>query len=124
MEPDGSPVTELDAFNGHFDQAGQYHYHATNSYPYINGGMRGVVEVRDDQIEPQPRTEPIRPFLQPLPGATITDFQILGDQFYSLEYQLNGQVFYVNYSISGNEYTFEFADASGNKTTETYTKRD
>ncbi|MCP4138868.1 MAG: YHYH protein [Chloroflexi bacterium] len=122
-EPDGSPLAELDEYNGHFDAHGQYHYHGTSTYPYINGGMRGIVEVRDDQIDPQPQTVPIRPFLQPLRGATITDFQELGDESYSLEYQINGQKAYVNYRVSGNTYIFEFLDSSGNITTESYTRK-
>ena len=120
-EPDGSPMAELDQFNGHFDANGSYHYHGTNTYPYINGGIRGVVTVRNEQIEPQPHTEPIRPYLQPLQGAVITDFQELGNGGYSLEYTLNGQKAYVNYRVSDNTYIFEFLDAAGNKTTETYT---
>jgi len=123
-EPDGSPITNLDELNGHFDRNGEYHYHGTTSYPYINGGMRGVVEVQDDQIEPQPHTTPIRDFLQPLQGATITDFHDLGNNSYSLEYQISGQKYYVNYGFEGSEYTFEFVDASGNKNVETYRSRD
>jgi hypothetical protein len=38
-----------------------------------------------------------------------------------LEYQINGQKYYVNYGVDGNTYTFEFVDASGKKTVETYT---
>lgn len=121
-EPDGSPIKALDEFNGHFTDDGSYHYHGTSTYPYINGGMRGVVEVRGDQIEPQPHTTPIRDFLQPLRGATITDFRETGADAYSLEYQINGQKYYVNYSFSGNTYTFEFVDALGKKTVETYKK--
>lgn len=121
-EPDGSALAELDEFNGHFDSHGNYHYHGTDTYPYINGGLRGIVEVRGDQIEPQPRTEPIRPHLQPLHGAAITGFQSLGNAAYSLAYQLNAQTYYVNYQITGDTYTFEFVDPSGSKTTETYTR--
>ncbi len=122
-EPDGSPVAELDEFNGHFTVDGGYHYHGTNTYPYINGGMRGVVTVNGDQIEPQPRTTPIREALQPLKGAVITDFADLGNNSYSLEYQMSGQKYYVNYGVNGSAYTFEFVDASGAKTVETYTAR-
>ena len=60
-EPDGSPVGALDELNGHIDAAGRYHYHGTRTYPYINGGMRGVVTVQADQIEPQAKTKPFRP---------------------------------------------------------------
>lgn len=121
-EPDGSAITELDELNGHFTADGGYHYHGTNTYPYINGGMRGVVTINGDQIEPQPRTQPFRDSLQPLQGATITGFETPADNSYALEYQINGQKYYVNYGFNGNVYTFEFVDASGNKTTETYTK--
>ena len=70
---------------------GSYHFHGTNTYPYINGGMRGVVTVNGDQIKPQPRTTPIREALQTLKGATITGFEVPGGNSYSLEYQINGQ---------------------------------
>ncbi len=121
-EPDGSAVTDLDELNGHFAKDGRYHYHGTTTYPYINGGMRGVVTVSGDQIEPQPRTIPIREALQPLKGAEITGFETPADNSYALEYQISGQKYYVNYEFDGDVYTFEFVDASGKKTTETYTK--
>lgn len=122
-ETDGSAVTDLDEFNGHFAKDGSYHYHGTKSFPYINGGMRGVVAVQDDQIDPQPRTTPIRPSLQPLAGAVITDFDVLGANAYRLEYQINGLKSSVNYHFEGNRYTFEFIDATGQKRVETYTAR-
>ena len=37
-ESDGSLPVGLDEFNGHKDSDGNYHYHATPSFPYINGG--------------------------------------------------------------------------------------
>lgn len=123
-EADGSPVTDLDELNGHFGPDGSYHYHATKTFPYINGGLRGVVAVRDDQIDPQPRTTPIRKSLQPLRGAVVTDFQVLGDNAYTLEYQLKGLKYYVNYRIDGQRYTFEFSDATGQKRVETYRSKD
>lgn len=122
-ETDGSAVVGLDEYNGHFAADGSYHYHATTTYPYINGGMRGIVSVNGDQIEPQPRTTPFREALPPLKGATIIDFQELGSNDYSLEYSLNGQIHYVNYRLEGNSYTFEFIDAEGNVRTETYERR-
>ena len=96
-EPDGSAVAALDELNGHFTADGGYHYHGTHTYPYIDS-------------------------LQPLQGATITGFETPADNSYALEYQINGQKYYVNYGFNGNVYTFEFVDAAGNKTTETYTK--
>ena len=119
-ETDGATVTGLDEFNGHFAPDGSYHYHATQRFPYINGGMRGEVRVKDDQIDPQPRTTPIRPSLQPLRGATITAFHDLGNNAYSLAYQLQGLKYYVNYRIDGDRYHFEFIDAAGQKRVETY----
>ncbi len=71
---------------------------------------------------PQPHTAPVREAQQPLQGATITDFIELDSTHYSLEYQINGQKYYVNYGVDGDVYTFEFVDASGNKTVETYSK--
>jgi YHYH protein len=121
-EPDGSSLTELDELNGHFTEDGDYHYHGTHTYPYINGGMRGVIKVHDDQIEPQPHTTPIRDSLEPLQGATITGFELVGNNSYSLEYQINKQKYFVNYGFSDNLYTFEFVNASGLKTIETYTQ--
>ncbi|MFN8491547.1 MAG: YHYH protein [Caldilineaceae bacterium] len=120
-ETDGSAVTDLDELNGHFAQDGSYHYHATKTFPYINGGLRGVVAVRDDQIDPQPRTIPVRPSLQPLRGAVVTDFHALGNNAYTLAYQIKGLKSYVNYHIDGSRYTFEFSDATGQKRVETYT---
>lgn len=119
-EPDGSPVAPLDEFNGHMGSDGVYHYHGTNTYPYINGGLRGVVTVTDDQIEPQPHIHPVRPAQEPLRGAEITNFQILGEGTYSLEYTLNNAKYYVNYTVTDTTCVFEFIDASGTKTSETF----
>jgi len=121
-EPDGSAVTGLDEFNGHFDTGGNYHYHASDTYPYINGGLRGVVDVRNDQIEPQPQLTPIRPAGEPLRGAVITGFNPTGSNGYSLEYTLAGRKYYVNYEFTDTTYTFEFVDADGNRRSETYTQ--
>ena len=119
-EPDGSPVVDLDAFNGHFDDDGNYHYHATETYPYINGGMRGVVDYQDGQVEPQPQALPIRPAGEPLRGAEITAFSQTGTNAYSMQYTLDGETYTVNYAIENGTYTFEFIDPAGNQTIETY----
>ena len=120
-EPDGSPVIGLDEYNGHFDDNGNYHYHATETYPYINGGMRGVVDYQDGQVEPQPQAHPIRPAGEPLRGAEITAFSQTGINAFSLQYTLNGETYTVNYTIENGTYTFEFFDPAGNRTVETYT---
>ena len=121
-EADGSPVGKLDEFNGKFGKDGTYRYHATKTYPYINGGMRGVVEVRGDQIEPQPRDSPARPALQPLKGAKITDFTRDDDKkTFTLKYDLRGKTHSVTYTINMDKtVTFVFEDSAGAKTTETY----
>lgn len=119
----------LDEFNGHFaaaapgDSKGLYHYHASKEYPYINGGMRGVVAVKDDQIDPQPRARPVRDWLQPLRGANITGFKQTGDAAWSLEYTLSGSKRFVNYRISDDKYIFDFVDANGKTETKTYAAR-
>jgi hypothetical protein len=57
-----SPVTPLDEFNGDMGSDGVVsRTMAPATYPYINGGLRGVVTVSDDQIEPQPHIHPVRP---------------------------------------------------------------
>ena len=121
-EPDGRTAVGLDEFNGHMDAAGDYHYHSTLTFPYVNGGMRGVVQVRDDQVDPQPAATPVRPALQPLSGATITGFKTLSAGSYSLEYQVAGQTYTLNYGFQGNMYTFEFVDPAGGRRAETYTR--
>lgn len=120
-EPDGSPVADLDEYNGHFDDDGNYHYHATETYPYINGGMRGVVDYENGQVEPQPHTHEIRPAGEPLRGAEITAFSQTGTNAYSMQYTLNDETYTVNYVIENGTYTFEFIDPTGNHALETYT---
>ncbi|MEM8534648.1 MAG: YHYH protein [Chloroflexota bacterium] len=120
-EPDGSPVVGLDEYNGHFDDEGNYHYHATETYPYINGGLRGVVDYQNGQVEPQPQTLSVRPAGEPLPGAQVTAFSQTGTNAYSLEYTLNNETYTVNYTVENGTYTFEFIDSAGNSTVETYT---
>ena len=95
------PGVELDAFNGHAapDRPDTYHYHATDRYPYVNGGMHGEVTVRDGQIDPQPRSESPRPFTRPLRGATITGFETRGDQRWALSYTLGGQTYRLQWGI-------------------------
>ena len=123
-EPDGSPVKKLDAFNGHFDVAKNYHYHASKKYPYINGGMRGEVRVRDDQIVPQPRDAPIRPPMRPLRGATITGFTVDGKKS-TLDYKQNGRTGKVSYTDnSDGSFDFEYLSPHGQKTTKTYQRRE
>jgi hypothetical protein len=89
VEVDGKAVKGLDEFNGHFDSKKNYHYHGTKTYPYINGGMRGVVTVAEGQISPQPETRPFREAGAPLRGAKITAFEQSGATSYALTYKVN-----------------------------------
>lgn len=119
----------LDDLNGHYaadkdGTRGLYHYHASKGYPYINGGVRGKVTVVDDQIEPQPKTRSVRPWLTALRGAKITGFKTLGPQAWELEYMIGEAKYYVRFRIEdGNKFIFDFVGADGKVKTETYTPR-
>ena len=120
-ESDGSAVKNLDRFNGHSDASGQYHYHSTRTYPYINGGFHGEVNLRDDQVSPQPRAMPVRPFTSPLPGATITGFTRDASGVSTLTYSLAGGVYKVRYEkLKDGKYRFEYISADGGRRVETY----
>ncbi|WP_230519658.1 YHYH protein [Salinispora arenicola] len=121
VEPDGSAVVDLDEFNGHTGTDGVYHYHGTTDYPYINGGLVGVVEV-SDQVEPQPATPGFRGAGEPLPGATITGFDDLGDGSYVLEYTIDDKVGMVAYTVTDTTVAFKFTSPTGEVTSETYSR--
>jgi len=38
-QPLTGEINSFDQYNGHPQQAGQYHYHITDDAPYINGGQ-------------------------------------------------------------------------------------
>lgn len=122
VEPDGSAVRSLDDYNGHTDASTVYHYHGTRTYPYINGGMKGVVSVVDDHIDPQPSLKPVRPAGTPLAGATITAWSTTGTNAWRLEYRINNATYRVDYRVDGTRYTFVFTDPSGATRTESYTR--
>jgi phosphatidylethanolamine-binding protein (PEBP) family uncharacterized protein len=123
-EPDGSPVKSLDALNGHKDKDGNYHYHATKKYPYLNGGFFGEVTERGGQVDPQPRAEPIRPDLRPLRDAKITDFKETKPGSYVLTYDVRGRKGSVSYSLNDDGTAkFTFVDTEGKTTSETYSPR-
>jgi len=128
---DGFPLFGLteekpDEFNGRCDDQGNYRYHSTTTYPYINGGMRGVVEVRGDQVDPQPRAGPIRPEGRPLKGAKITGFTVDDEKKnFSLKCEVKGKTRKINYKVNPNgSFTFVFVDGQGNEETETYTRKE
>lgn len=121
VEPDGGPLEPLDEYNGHLGADGEYHYHGTSTYPYINGGLVGVVAVTD-QVEPQPVTPAFRPAGEPLQGATVTAFEDNGDGSYRLEYAIDGQVGSADYTVTDTTVAFTFASPTGAVTSETYAR--
>ena len=123
-EPNGSKAKDLDWMNGHKDADGHYHYHATKTYPYINGGFFGEVTYRGGQVDPQPRAQPVRQFLRPLRGAKITGFTSTKPNAHTLTYEINGKKGTVSYVIADDgSVTFKFVDTSGNTETQTYQRR-
>ena len=114
-EPDGGSVARLDSFQGHTNGLGEYHYHASKSYPYINGGFHGEVSVQGGGVEPQPNATPVRQATAPLPGAKITGFEMSADKKkYQLEYVQNGKKGSVSYEIlSGGNVQFSFKNPDG-----------
>lgn len=116
--PDFAP---LDRLSGHKDVDGNYHYHATKSYPYVIGGFYGEVVEREEQVDPQPRAQPIREYLQALRGARITEFRTTDPGKYELKYEIEGRPGYVRYVIAdGGSVAFTFVDVNGRTTNETY----
>lgn len=121
-EADGSSVGALDEYNGQFDSDGNYHYHATQSFPYVNGGLRGVVTMDGDQVK-QPRDSPVRPGQPPLRGARIVDFKTSGNKSV-LTYQVQQNKGTITYTPTGeNGWVFTYAEPSGRTRTETYQRR-
>jgi len=114
-EPDGSPTTGLDSFHGHTNAMGDYHYHASRSYPYINGGFHGQVSVQGGGVDPQPNATPVREATAPLPGAKITGFEASPDQNkYRIEYEHGGKKGSVAYQVFGNrQVQFTFTQPDG-----------
>ncbi|HEX3871049.1 MAG TPA: YHYH protein [Pirellulales bacterium] len=123
-EPDGSNVTALDWLNGHKDTDGQYHYHATKTYPYLNGGFYGEVTERDGQVDPQPRAEPVREAMPPLRGAKIIGFTSTKPNSYLLTYDVSGRKGTVAYTVNADgSVAFTYVDPSGKTTSQTYQPR-
>ena len=122
-EVDGKVAVGLDEFNGHFDAKKKYHYHGTKTYPYINGGFKGVVTEVDGQVEPQAVTKGFRPAGTPLRGASITGFERQGDDAYILNYLLNGSEYQIEYVATLTNVTMEFTSPDGTTRTEVYARK-
>ena len=122
-DPDGKPPTDLDWLNGHKGPDGQYHYHATKTFPYLNGGFYGEVVESNGQVDPQPRAGRVRPAMPPLRGAKIVGFENPKPGSYAVRYEIYGDKRSVEYRVSENgSATFNFVSQQGTKTEE-YTPR-
>lgn len=122
-EIDGKKVTGLDSFNGHFDAKKNYHYHGTKTYPYINGGFKGIVTEIDGQVDPQSMTRAFREAGAPLRGAVITGCDRTGADSFDLKYVLDGSEFHVKYTATLSQVDMQFIDSSGATTTQRYIRR-
>jgi len=121
-EPNGSAPVGLDAFHGHTTPDLGYHYHASTSYPYVMGGFHGEVVELNEQVDPQPHAQPIRPAQSPLRGAKITAFtNSPDDKTFSLQYTVNDQPAAVTYASAGSGvWKFHFSNADGSTREATY----
>jgi len=111
VEPEGNSMLPLDENHGHYGTNGVYHYHGTNTLPYMIGKMVGqVTEDNTMQIIPQAAAQPIRPALTPLSGATITGcVPNATNNGYTLSYTRNGITYYVDFSWTPTgQYTYNF----------------
>ncbi|MSP09833.1 MAG: YHYH protein [Flavobacteriaceae bacterium] len=118
-EPDGSAMKSLDANHGHYGSDGVYHYHSSNSAPYMIGNMVGnVTEDATLQIIPQAAAKGVRPALTPLKGATIThNHPYPNGMGFKLTYTLGAEKDTVDYSWTANgDYTFKFITPAGTTT--------
>lgn len=119
--PDFAP---LDQWNGHKDIDGNYHYHATKKYPYLNGGFYGEVVERDGQVDPQPQAESPRPALPPLQGAKIVGFETTKPGSHVVTYEIRGRKGTVSYTVADDgSAKFTFKTPDGETTTQEYTAK-
>jgi hypothetical protein len=129
---------KLDELNGHFCEVPKgegfgggtrsYHYHASKTFPYINGGLRGKVELSgpgpENEVVPQAHANPVRPALQVMRGARITGFKETGEKAWVLEYQVGGKKGAIAYKVlPDGKASFTFTDVNGEVRSETYTPR-
>lgn len=130
LEPDGSAMEDLDAYHGHSDGDGGYHYHGTDDYPYVLGSMRGEVSLNPNTTSPQSQIipQPVIPALRANPHGISTQNLIItahtpngNGNGYTLNYEISGQPGSVEYYWDANDlFTFIFNDVNGTTTTETF----
>ncbi len=110
VEPDGNAMLTLDANHGHSFN-GVYHYHGTQSAPYMIAKMVGnVTEDASHQLIPQAAAHPVRQALTPLNGAVITSCTSnSSNNGYNLTYTRSGFIDSVVYNWTNNgQYTFKY----------------
>ncbi len=114
-EPDGSAPQTLDAWRGHETPGLGYHYHASETYPFLMAGFRGVVVEREEQVDPQPRAQGVREALTQLRGARITGFEEMASRSaYVLRYEVRGIPGSVSYQREGEGvWRFRFQEPAG-----------
>jgi phosphatidylethanolamine-binding protein (PEBP) family uncharacterized protein len=121
-EPDGTKPAGLDAFNGHTTAGLGYHYHASTTYPYVNGGFHGEVVEAGGQVDPQPRAQPVRDALPPARGAKIIAFETPAENTFKLTCELAGEKRAVLYTLlDTGKIAFEFQNGREGTTKQTYT---
>ena len=132
QEPDGASMESLDEYHGHVYQD-QYHYHGTDTYPFLIGKMRGKVTLSgtspETQIDPQPQNTPVRGDPRGIgdyrPGDAnfeITGFEARQEGVgYILTYEHNGATGSVEYYWDENDFfTYIFTDPDGTVETQTF----
>lgn len=127
---DGFPVygkTDklLDENLGILNEDGSYHYYSVDDYPYFIANMKGKVTTSgiapENQIDPQSVTSAIRPALNPLKDAVITNFTKIDSNSYQLKYEINSEIFIIDYYWdSSGHYYITFTNPDGTKQIETY----
>ena len=132
LEPDGTVMVALDAHHGHEWSDGSYHYHGSETYPFLIASMRGAVTLEgsapQSQIWPQPRAEPPR---QGDPHA-VPDLNDASFRITALTMNSTGNGYTIAYSVLGGSgsieyrwddaglFTFVYSEPNGSTDTETW----
>ncbi|MBK1832360.1 YHYH protein [Verrucomicrobiaceae bacterium R5-34] len=105
-----NPATDkpLDLCHGYVDDQGKYRYIGNLKPPYVMAYFRGKADLAD-----RPPTHPVRPFLRPLDGATITGFSGDVEKGFSLQYDVRGKTGQVDYQITEKGADFVFKKPNG-----------
>ncbi len=126
-EPDGNMMEALDEYHGH-EWETEYHYHGTETYPYMLSALRGEVTLGgsapETQVEPQPQASALRGDPHPInsDNLIITALEENGSgNGYILTYTIGGVEGSVDYSWDANDlFTFIFNDVDGTRTVEQF----